>query len=170
MKCKTEEEKIFSTFVCRKISNSMFILAIQLWSTPHSSAPPQIWSLEFTFSIVVPFLTKISFLVYDLYSDNWTWGCGTVFFQKQNLNVNRKTSTRSLLVHMLHYLFFLIEFIYLSPINNLWCNTQWYANEQFKFNEFLMTKQIISRARCGVHVIWEGMNLRALFNVWVQTG
>lgn len=67
-------------------------------------------------------------------------------------------------------LIFLIESIYLSSVNNLWCNTLWYANEQFKFNEFLMTKQIISQARCGVHVIWGGMNLRALFGVWVQTG
>lgn len=50
-------------------------------------------------------------------------------------------------------LIFLIEFIYLSSFNNLRRSTQWYANELFKFNEFLMTRQIISRARCGVHVI-----------------
>lgn len=66
-------------------------------------------------------------------------------------------------------LIFLIEFIYLSSFNNLRCSTQWYANELFKFNEFLMTRQIISRARCGVHVIWGGINWRALLNVWVQT-
>lgn len=66
-------------------------------------------------------------------------------------------------------LIFLIEFIYLSSFNNLRCSTQWYANELFKFNEFLMTRQIISRARCGVHVIWGGINWSALLNVWVQT-
>lgn len=61
-------------------------------------------------------------------------------------------------------LILLIAFIYLFSINNLLSNTQWYANEQFNFNEVLMTKQRIS-TQCGEQVICKRMNFRALFNV-----
>lgn len=63
--------------------------------------------------------------------------------EQKTINVKRKTSSSSVGASVA-LLIFLIEFIYLSSFNNLRCSTQWYANELFKFNEFLMTRQIIS--------------------------
>lgn len=68
------------------------------------------------------------------------------------LPMSTKTVKTALQVHVFHHLFLQIAFIYLFSINNLWCNTQSYANEHFNFNEFLMTELRIS-SRCDVHVI-----------------
>lgn len=170
---KKKKKNIFH-FCLLKEFTSMFISAKQLWSAIVSTASNLLSGVHILFSHS---LSTITFFICFMTS----FWCGQlkkeprhfVYLKperkKQNPQCHKKDEHEISAGAYVTLLTFLIEFIYLSTINNLWCNTQRYANEQFKFNEFLMTKQIISRAWCGVHVIWKGMNLRVLFSVWVHT-
>lgn len=127
-------------------------------------------ALQNSHGTVTPFKREPSSTC-SLYSHTCTCSGGAMCLRrgKKAHQCQKKDERSSSVGASVALLIFLIEFIYLSSFNNLRCSTQWYANELFKFNEFLMTRQIISRARCGVHVIWGGINWRALLNVWAQT-
>lgn len=143
-KCKTKGRKMVSTLACGK--NLPVGSSWPSSSNLHSSAPPKICFQGSTFQ------TRVAFSL--PHSGSWKRNRAAEFIQRKNRQCQNKGKTQEPGWRMCYITYFLlIEFIYLSSINNLRCDAQWYANEQFKFNEFLMTKQIISRALCGVHVI-----------------